>query len=199
MRKACFDVTVLGSFLENHDHPRFANLTSDISLAKNAIAFTMLMDGIPIVYYGQEQHFSGGAIPDDREALWPSEYDTTSTLYKFIGVINAIRNHAIYIDNTYVTYNATVTYSDDSTIVIRKGNTGSQIVSVHTNLGASGSSYTLTLNSSETGFTAAESVTEVLSCDQYDVGSDGSLAVSMASGLPRVFIKTAALSGNDLC
>ena len=198
MQSDCSDVTLLGSFLENHDNPRFPSITSDISLAKNAIAFTILMDGIPIVYYGQEQHFSGGIVPNDREALWTSDYDTSSTLYTFIAGINSIRNHAISEDDAYVTYNADVTYSDSSTIVIRKGDTGSQIVSVHSNLGASGSSYTLTLSSAETGFTDGESVTEILTCTAYTVGSGG-LAVSMASGLPRVFYGTSALDGSGLC
>lgn len=185
--------------MENHDHPRFGNLTQDVSLTKNAIAFTMLMDGIPIIYYGQEQQFSGGDIPYDREPFWPSQYDTDSTLYKFIGVINAIRSHAIYIDSDYVTSNATITQYDPSTVIVRKGIKGSQLVSVLNNLGDSGSSHSVTLSSSKTDFTAGESVTDVVSCDQYVVGSDGSLAFSLKSGLPRIFIGSASLSGNSLC
>ena len=48
MKSDCLDTTLLGSFMENHDNPRFPSLTSDLSLAKNAIAFTILQDGIPI-------------------------------------------------------------------------------------------------------------------------------------------------------
>lgn len=48
MKDTCSDTTLLGSFLENHDQPRFASLTQDFSLAKNAIAFSILQDGIPI-------------------------------------------------------------------------------------------------------------------------------------------------------
>jgi alpha-amylase len=48
MKSDCSDTTLLGTFMENHDNPRFPSLTSDISLTKNAIAFTMLSDGIPI-------------------------------------------------------------------------------------------------------------------------------------------------------
>lgn len=48
MKSDCSDTTLLGSFLENHDNPRFPSLTSDMSLTKNAIAFTILSDGIPI-------------------------------------------------------------------------------------------------------------------------------------------------------
>ncbi|EDN95007.1 hypothetical protein SS1G_10882 [Sclerotinia sclerotiorum 1980 UF-70] len=53
----CKDTTLLGTFTENHDQPRFGNYTSDLTLAKNIITYTMLADGIPIIYQGQEQHF----------------------------------------------------------------------------------------------------------------------------------------------
>jgi alpha-amylase len=68
----CRDATLLGTFLENHDNPRFASATKDLSLAENAIAFLILGDGIPIMYQGQEQHFEGGDDPGCREALWLS-------------------------------------------------------------------------------------------------------------------------------
>lgn len=48
MKSTCADTNLLGSFMENHDVARFASVTSDFSLAKNAIAFTILADGIPI-------------------------------------------------------------------------------------------------------------------------------------------------------
>jgi glycosidase len=32
-------------------------------LSSNAMTFTFMSDGIPIVYYGQEQYFSGNADP----------------------------------------------------------------------------------------------------------------------------------------
>jgi len=68
----CKDSTLLGTFFENHDNPRFAFGTGDWSLVKNALVFNMLSDGIPIVYQGQEQHFNGGDDPGCREALWTS-------------------------------------------------------------------------------------------------------------------------------
>jgi alpha-amylase len=48
LRSGFEDVTLLGSFIENQDTPRFASRTSDISLVKNAIAYNTLQDGIPI-------------------------------------------------------------------------------------------------------------------------------------------------------
>jgi alpha-amylase len=70
VKSACLASGLLGTFSENHDNPRFANYNPDISLAKNVIAFTILADGIPIIYYGQEQHYAGGNDTDNREALW---------------------------------------------------------------------------------------------------------------------------------
>jgi alpha-amylase len=92
MKATCADTTLLGSFLENHDQPRFPSYTSDVALTKNAIAFTILQDGIPIIYQGQEQFFRGGDVPADREALWTSQYSTTSTFYTFIKQVNSLRN-----------------------------------------------------------------------------------------------------------
>lgn len=199
MKSDCADTTLLGSFMENHDQPRFASITSDISLAKNAIAFTILADGIPIIYGGQEQHYTGGGVPYDREAIWLSGYSTTATLYTWIASVNQLRNQAIYKDASYVTYKAYPVYSDSSTIVMRKGDTNYQVIGVFTNLGANGASYTLTLPSSDTGFTASQSVVEVMACTSYTTDSSGNLAVSMASGLPRIFYPTAQLEGSGIC
>ncbi|KAH8593274.1 alpha-amylase [Bisporella sp. PMI_857] len=199
IKSACADTTLLGSFLENHDVKRFASLTQDISLTKNAIAFNILQDGIPIIYYGQEQRYSGGDVPYDREALWLSGYSTTSTFYQFIAAVNQIRNQAVYKSSGYVLYKAYPIYSDSSVIVMRKGDTGSQVISVFTNQGANGGSYTLTLSSSATGFTANQAIIEVLSCTAYTTDSGGNLNVAMASGLPRVFYPTAQLTGSGIC
>lgn len=199
MKSTCNDVTLLGSFLENHDQPRFPSLTADISLAKNAIAFTMLADGIPIIYEGQEQHYSGSGRPLNREAIWPSQYSTSSTLYGFIAAVNQIRNQAIFADNPYLTYNAYPTYSDTNTIVMRKGYTNRQVVGVFSNLGSYGPSYTLTLSFDDTGFLASQSVTEILTCTAYSTDYSSDLAVPMAGGLPLIFYPTAALAGSGVC
>ena len=78
--------------------------TSDYALAKNAIAFVILSDGIPIIYAGQEQHYSGGNDPYNREATWLSGYNRQSELYQFVANMNQIRNRAIYVDSGYLTY-----------------------------------------------------------------------------------------------
>ena len=77
------DKSILGNFLDNHDNPRWLNGNSNINLLKNALAFLLFHEGIPIVYYGTEQGFKGGNDPNNREVLWTS-MNTNSDLYKFI-------------------------------------------------------------------------------------------------------------------
>lgn len=82
-----------------------------MSLAKNAAAFTIMADGIPIIYAGQEQHYSGGSDPNNREATWLSKYNTNSELYQLIAKANAIRNQAIYKSDKYTTYKVWIQHS----------------------------------------------------------------------------------------
>lgn len=200
MRSACNDVTVLGSFGENHDVPRFGALTSDMSLARNFISFTMLADGVPILYEGQEQHYQalgGSSDPYNREAIWYSGYNTEAPLYILVTALNSIRSWAASIDSGYLTYNNYVVYSDSSTIAMRKGYAGKQIIAVLSNLGDNGASYTLTLGN--TGFTSGEVVVEVLTCETVTADSNGDIAVPMASGLPRIYFPLAALDNSGIC
>ena len=77
--------------------------TSDYSQAKNVISFIFFSDGIPIVYSGQEQHYSGANDPENREAIWLSGYSTTAELYQYIAITNDIRKAAVAADPSYLT------------------------------------------------------------------------------------------------
>jgi len=194
VKAACADTTLLGSFLENHDFRRFPSYTSDVSLTKNAIAFTMLQDGIPIIYQGQEQFFRGGDVPANREALWTSLYSTTSIFYTFIKQINSLRNWAKQRDTSYLTYKAVPSSPDSRTIVMRKGS----VVSAYNNRGANGAG-SFTLSPSVSGFTSGQSVTEILTCKVSSTDSSGNLAITVTGGQPQVFYPTSALSGSGIC
>lgn len=82
--------SVFGGFLDNHDNQRFLNLNPSHTSLKNALAFLMMGDWIPIVYYGTEQGFNGGSDPYNRESLWPS-LSTANPLYKFIQTLAKFR------------------------------------------------------------------------------------------------------------
>ncbi|CAI7606901.1 unnamed protein product [Penicillium bialowiezense] len=196
VKSKCADSTLLGTFIENHDNPRFASYTDDMSLAKNAAAFTIMADGIPIIYAGQEQHYNGGSDPNNREATWLSNYNTNSPLYKLIGKANAVRNQAIFASDRYLTYKNYPIYQDDSTIAMRKGFDNSQTITVLSNLGSGGNSYSLSLPN--TGYKAGTKLTEIITCSSVTVDSNGNVPVSMAGGEPRIFYPT-SLKGTSLC
>lgn len=85
------DPAALGTFLDNHDNPRWLSEKDDTTLLKNALAYVILSRGIPIVYYGTEQGYSGGDDPANREDLWRSGYDTDADLYKAITTLSEAR------------------------------------------------------------------------------------------------------------
>ncbi|PQE09253.1 hypothetical protein CJF32_00010703 [Rutstroemia sp. NJR-2017a WRK4] len=180
--KKCKDTTLLGSFTENHDLPRFGNYTSDLALAKNIVTYTMLTDGIPIIYQGQEQHFHGGTDPYDREPLWPTNYNTTSPLYVLVKQLNAIRSLAIARSNTYSTTQTKVAYADDHNIAFQKGDPKSMVLMVLNNLGEKAENYTVKME--ELGFEGELLVTDVLSCRNATVDDRGGLDVQFIGGLP---------------
>ncbi|KAJ6089276.1 hypothetical protein N7467_004492 [Penicillium canescens] len=195
VKSDCADSTLLGNFIENHDNPRFASYTSDYSQAKNVISFLFLSDGIPIIYSGQEQHYSGGADPANREATWLSGYSTTAELYKYIGTTNKIRKLAVSADSSYITTKNVPFYQDSHTLAMKKGSSASPVITVLSNYGSSGSSYTLSLSGS--GYSSGTKLMEMYTCTSVTVDSSGNIAVPMTSGLPRVLML--ASSASSLC
>ncbi|TFY68038.1 hypothetical protein EVJ58_g1250 [Rhodofomes roseus] len=92
-----------GSFLENQDNPRFQSITTDQGLVKNAMSWPFIQDGIPILYYGQEQGYTGGGDPANREALWLSGYVTQEKpLLQLVTSLNAARKAAIAANSNYL-------------------------------------------------------------------------------------------------
>ena len=50
-----------------------------------------VLQGIPIIYYGTEQGFSGPADPNNREILWSSGFVTSNPLYSIITTLISYR------------------------------------------------------------------------------------------------------------
>ncbi|KAG8829594.1 hypothetical protein FRC17_006333 [Serendipita sp. 399] len=97
MKSTFPDFSALGTFLENHDVSRWSGLSVDPQSLFNALTFLYMSDGIPIVYYGLEQFYNGGADPANREALWPSGYQNTTAL-QLITQLNKLRNWMLDMD-----------------------------------------------------------------------------------------------------
>ncbi len=75
---------LLVNFLDNHDLPRFLYEFDNKAALRNALAFLLTIDGIPCIYYGSEQDFSGGNDPMNREDFWQSGFDTTGDTFKVV-------------------------------------------------------------------------------------------------------------------
>ncbi|KAH9999621.1 glycoside hydrolase family 13 protein [Russula compacta] len=92
-----------GTFVENHDQPRLGSETEDPGLIRNAVTFLFIHDGIPIVYYGQEQGYQGGTDPYNREALWLAAFHQEKPLVQHFKTMNAARKEAIENSPVFLT------------------------------------------------------------------------------------------------
>jgi alpha-amylase len=95
------------------------------------MSFIFMTDGIPIVYYGQEQGMHGSADPYNREALWPSGYQNT-TAVQLISKLNKLRHWVIKTDSNYLTQRTSILSTTATDIIIQKG----PVISVMTNIGS---------------------------------------------------------------
>ena len=73
----------------------------------------MFYEGIPIFYYGDEQKFTGGRDPLNRETLF-GYHDTTSEIYQMVKTANQVRK-----DEKIYDQNLEVKYADDNAFAWR--------------------------------------------------------------------------------
>ncbi|KAJ4388641.1 hypothetical protein N0V93_006100 [Gnomoniopsis smithogilvyi] len=179
---------VFGNFLENHDTDRFAHLSGDMALTRNALAFMMMLNGMPVINQGQEQHYSGANDPYNREPIWTSDYNTDSELYQWITRLNLFRSFAITEDDTYSSSKAGVIFNNTHAIGMKKAN----VVTVATNVGLGGSKTNITLTQKTTGYSPSDYYVDVLSCDLYRTTSNGSLNIELGSE-PKIFYPAKAI------
>ncbi|KAJ4483787.1 glycoside hydrolase family 13 protein [Lentinula aciculospora] len=189
----CKDVSLLGSFMENHDNARMASISSDTAILKTAAALTVLSgNGIPIVFYGQEQMSSGNNAPQNRQALWLTGYPTGSDkLYTYFATLNTFRNHIGTSDSAFLTAKPTYDAPLSTVLSVRKGN----MMMFISNEGSKTSSTKLT----STGWSANTALVDVLSCQSVSSDGSGNAAVNMNGGLPVAMYPKSYLTGSGLC
>ena len=81
----------LVNFIDNHDVPRFLWRQPDPRALRAALAYLLMEEGIPCIYYGTEQEFAGGNDPANREPLWWSGYDRSGPTFQWIARLSRIR------------------------------------------------------------------------------------------------------------
>jgi glycosidase len=110
----------LVNFIDNHDVPRFLFASNgDVPALRNALTLLFTEDGIPNLYYGTEQEFSGGNDPANREVLWTSGLDTTGDTFAHIANLASLRRAYVALrrGDTKVVWSSThVAQEDDAGI-----------------------------------------------------------------------------------
>lgn len=77
---------------------------------------------------------------------------------------------------------------------MRKGYNGTQTITVLSNLGTSGSAYTLSLPN--TGFATGTKLTEIFTCQSVTADESGNVPVPTAGGEPRILYPSELLKGS---
>jgi alpha-amylase len=168
------NVNLLGTFVDNHDNPRFLYYKNNWTLYKNALVLSLFTSGIPIVYYGAEQGYNGGADPANRESLWPN-YNTNHELYRFLAsYVNVRKQRQVWKESQVQRYSTTNFYAFSR---------GSVLVCL-TNSGGNSVTYTV----SYLPYTVGQVVCNAVDSNEcLTVGSNG-ITVTLSSGLPKVFV-----------
>ena len=85
----------LVNFIDNHDVGRFLfSSNGDKAGLRTALVLNLTAQGVPCLYYGTEQEFSGGNDPANREVLWAPlgpGYVTTGPTFLWIQNLLGIR------------------------------------------------------------------------------------------------------------
>ncbi|KAJ7633706.1 glycoside hydrolase family 13 protein [Mycena rosella] len=189
MQSRCRDITLFGTFMENHDNPRLGSFTTDIARLKNLAALNILADGVPVVYYGQEQALTGSNDPANREALWLTGFATTNNLVPTFTSLNRFRNRVVRTSPPFLTTLAKYTLLSSSVITVRKG----KVVLVLTNSGNG-----VVTNMVVDGFSRDLDLVEVLSCSESRADGTGRLPVVL-KGEPMALYPKSLLVGSGIC
>jgi alpha-amylase len=188
LHDSCSDVSLLGSFSENHDVPRFPTKSDDMPLVKNVLAFTFLGGGIPVIYQGQEQHFqgTGGNDPYNREALWSSGYDRDHELYKYIARLNQYRRRFMINDAAFLSSRTDVLFVDSHTLTVKRAD----LLMTLSNKGSYGGNSSISVQS---GYEPGSTVIELLTCITQVVKPGGTIDVLIGKGQPNFHIPSSAI------
>eukprot|EP01022_Parablepharisma_sp_SALTPOND_P011818 TRINITY_DN1505_c0_g1_i2.p1 TRINITY_DN1505_c0_g1~~TRINITY_DN1505_c0_g1_i2.p1 ORF type:complete len:358 (-),score=25.99 TRINITY_DN1505_c0_g1_i2:68-1141(-) len=163
----------MATFFDNHNLPRFMNFTTSIDRIRIAIAFIMFFPGVPVFYYGDEQLFSGGESPENRELLWP-RMDPTKGLYSWIKTLLEVRRKHKIWEHPYLELHA----SEHSLVFMR----GTVVVA----LSNDPEKYQV-LTKLKVPFKEGTMLREVFSRLNIRVGKDGTIELAIGINEARIY------------
>jgi len=165
---------VLVNFMDNHDVTRFLFDKPDLAALDNALTFLFTENGIPCLYYGTEQEFSGGNDPQNRERLWDTGFATDGATFQFIARMIRIRKAYAPLRHGDLTVKYATTHvmsePDAGLFAFERNDGGHKIVVV--------------LNTSDANTATAQVMTSLQQGSQlHDVVADGTATISPAGAL----------------
>ncbi|WP_252361573.1 alpha-amylase family glycosyl hydrolase, partial [Paenibacillus terrae] len=179
------DAQTNGVFIDNHDVKRFLNEASGKPGAssdkwpqlKAALGFTLTSRGIPIIYQGTEQGFSGGDDPANRENV---VFNANHELYQYIAKLNRVRNSHPALQNG----SQKEKWADDSFYSFQRSKNGDEAIVLINN---SWNSQTRTIGNFD-NLSNGTRLTNQLSNDSIQI-NNGSITVTLAPKEVKVFTK----------
>ena len=188
----------LVNFLDNHDVPRFLYNGTGVSKFKgdpqqalqNALLFLLTEDGIPCIYYGTEQEFSGGNDPANREDMWNTGYGTDTRTFKWVQKLTGIRKRhkALTVGDQKVIWSTDHVADEDDAGIFAFERTGGDagpeyaLAVFNTNPSKSSSTKdTTTATTMHTSLPNGTTLVDILQADKpaYIVGDSGSLDITI--------------------
>lgn len=191
----------LVNFIDNHDLPRYLDARRDFQgtdSLRAALAFLLTEDGIPCLYYGTEQDFSGGNDPGNREDLWRSNYATDGVTFAWIARLTHIRQtYAALRRGAFDIRWATDRTGDarDAGIIAFERKDGSNYALVVINAQGAHESETTAVDvgggAMMTTRNEGDALVDVLTGDRFTVGAGGALSVRVAAYGTRILVPEA--------
>ncbi|KAL2315631.1 Alpha-amylase Aah4 [Schizosaccharomyces pombe] len=190
MRGLCVNPLLLGNFVENKDLPRMASISSDPATLKNAIAFVLMGDGIPMMYNGQELAMRGEEVPYNRPAIWEKGFPKRNPYYKFTSAINRFRKAMIESKDgeAFLNMQSDISIVDKRLLLLRRG----KVITVLNNLGSYYIHFHYTVSAEEHKWM------DVLSCKSVPV-QDNRQVFMVRNGEPMILYPEESAYEMGLC
>lgn len=172
------DPDALGTFVENHDNPRFLSACPDVQLYRSATLYAFFSRGIPIGYYGGEQLFAGADTEANREPLWLSGFDQTGDQFRWLSLVLAYRSFAALWTNALVPQ-----ILDDSVIAFSRGTSFVALTN------SNASTVTRAVSGSQSPFAAGARICNLFwpTQDCLTVGAKGQWTLVLNDGEQKIF------------
>jgi len=176
---------------DNHDTVRFAGELGDARVPSLAMTLLFTLDGLPSVYYGTEQGFSGRGGHASREVMWDSGYDEEAPLFLLIQHLAALRRGSMALrrGELRVRYVASTggraTAPDSGLLAYERSFEGEHVLLVANSHASQSSGASI-----PSAFPAGATVVDALDARRtFVVGDGGAIRLTLAPRTARILVR----------